>query len=103
VNQPMQLGLHWNTTNLSGDDLADRKRKAAVQEQAILALYRQHGQLGPWEVWRLTGEQWPITSIRRAINTLTRRGELVKLATYRMGPVGAREHVWSLPVSGVAA
>lgn len=89
-----QLPLYFNTTNLAGDDLTERRKRAAAQEDAVLALYRKHGTLGPWQAWELTGQQWPITSVRRAINTLTRRGKLVKLSDYRMGPEGAREHLW---------
>lgn len=92
---PLTFGDFYNTTNETGDDLADRRQRAAAQDDAVLALFRQHGQLGPWQVWELLASHgWPITSIRRAINTLTRRGQLVKLADYRMGPEGAREHLW---------
>ncbi len=87
---------YWNTTHLTNPGLADRRQRAAAQEDAVLALYRQHGQLGPWQAFDLLGQRWPITSIRRAVNTLTRRGQLVKLDAYRMGPEGASEHIWAL-------
>jgi hypothetical protein len=90
-----QLPLYFNTTSLTGDDLTERRKRAAAQEDAVLALYRKHGQLGPWQAWELAGQQWPITSVRRAINTLTKRGALVKLPSYRMGPEGSKEHLWS--------
>lgn len=98
-----QAEFYFNTTSERGAVLADRKARAAAQDAAILALYRRHGTLGPWQVHALTGEQWPITSVRRAINTLTRQNKLVKLDAYRMGPEGAREHLWALPVREVAA
>lgn len=92
-----QLSLdYFNTTNLAGNDLADRRQRTRAQDDAVLALYRKHGQLSPWQAWELLGKQWPITSIRRAVNTLAGRKALVKLDTYRMGPEGAREHLWGL-------
>lgn len=87
----------YNTTHETGDTLTERKARAAAQDAAVLALYRKHGELGPWQVHALLGSRWPITSIRRAINTLTKRDELVKLAKYRIGAEGAREHLWALP------
>lgn len=89
-------GTYWNTTHLHGDELAARKAKAQVQEAAILALFRVHGTLGPWEVWELLDHKHPITSIRRAITNLTGRDLLVKTDTYRDGPEGAREHLWAV-------
>lgn len=90
-----KVAEYFNTTHETGTDLADRRQRSAAQEDAVLALYRQHGQLGPWQAFHLLGERWPITSIRRAVNTLTKRGLLVKLDDYRLGSEGAREHLWS--------
>ena len=92
-----QLSLdYFNTTSLSGNDLASRRKRAAAQEAAVLDLYRVYGNLGPWQVFDLLGRRWPITSIRRAVNTLTGRKALVKLDTYRVGNEGAREHIWQV-------
>lgn len=97
-------GEFFNTTHLAGGELAQRRRKAATQEDAVLALYRVHERLGPSQACEMLAyTDWPITSIRRAVNSLTKRGDLVKLSMYRMGPKGAREHLWALPVRGVAA
>lgn len=96
MSAQLDFGDYWNTTALAGDDLASRRKRAAAQEAAVLDLYRVYKRLGPWQVFDLLGKKWPITSIRRAINTLTGRKALVKLDTYRMGPEGAREHIWGL-------
>ena len=68
-----------------------------------MGVFTTHGDLGPWQVHGLLsarGHAWPITSIRRAITTLTKRGLLVKTTRGRhQGPEGAREHVWALPAS----
>lgn len=86
---------YFNTVSYSGDELAARKAKAQVQEAAILALYRVHGTLGPWQVWELLDRKHPITSVRRAITNLAGRDLLAKTDSYRDGPEGAREHLWS--------
>lgn len=87
-------GTYWNTTGYRGDELAARKAKAQVQEAAILALFRVHGTLGPWQVYELLERRHPITSVRRAITNLCGRDLLTKTDTYRDGPEGAREHLW---------
>lgn len=87
-------GTYWNTTLLQGDELAARKAKAQVQEAAILALFRVHGTLGPWQVYELLERKHPITSVRRAITNLAGRDLLTKTNDYRDGPEGAREHLW---------
>jgi hypothetical protein len=96
VSAQLSFGDFFNTTSLAGDDLATRRKRAAAQEAAVLGLYRVHGNLGPWQVFDLLGQRWPITSIRRAINTLTRHGALVKSDNYRVGNEGAREHIWGM-------
>lgn len=87
-----------NTTRLTGDDLSAAIRKAADQNTAILAVYTAaQAPLSPSEVWRrctAAGKHWPLTSVRRAISTLTDAGALTKLDTYRIGEYGAREHEW---------
>lgn len=88
-------GTYFNTTSLQGDELAIRKAKAQVQEAAILALFRKHGKLGPWQAWELLGRTHPITSVRRAITNLAARDLLTKTNDYRDGPEGAREHLWA--------
>lgn len=96
MSAQLDFGDYWNTTSLTGNDLAARRQRAAVQEVEVLRMFRMHGSLGPWQVHDLLGKRWPITSIRRAINTLTGRKTLVKLDTYRVGNEGAREHVWAI-------
>lgn len=96
-----QLDLSFfNTTRLTGDDLAARRKRAAAQDAAVLGIFTTHGALGPWQVQarlQARGYDWPITSIRRAITTLTKRDLLVKTTGWHLGPEGAREHVWTLP------
>lgn len=95
---------YFNTTNLTNPALSERKQRAAAQDDTILALYRKHRELSPWQAYEwlrdpVTGdERWAINSVRRSINTLAKRGKLVKTAAYRVGPYMAREHVWTLAV-----
>lgn len=81
--------------------LAGEKR-AATQEQVILALFRAYEgeSFTPSEVAnrvnRGRSPEWPITSIRRSLTNLTERGALRRLPVQRMGPLGSPEHAWSL-------
>ena len=38
--------------------------------------------------------EWPITSIRRAISTLTKQGNLTKTDELRKGKYGKKTHTW---------
>jgi len=94
---PIQ-GKHHNTTRLEGDELAQAKRRARKQEDVILAVFRaSETPLGPWEVMHrchAAGHAFLIGSVRRAITNLTEAGALEKLATFRRGDAGAKEHEW---------
>jgi len=88
----------YNTTNETGEDLKEHRERAISQEEAIESLYRSNPDwaIGPWQVEKLIEGEWPITSIRRAITNLTKRGVLVKTDHKRRGRHGRPEYMWQL-------
>lgn len=96
--------VYWDTTD-AGPQLAEYQAKAGEQNDTVLLVYRAVGApLSPSQVlsyWpykaRCEGRMPPLTSIRRAITTLTQAGALVKTETKRKGVYGRMEHVWTLP------
>lgn len=95
-------GPYFNTTAEPGPTLARYQAKAQTQDERVLAFYRQRAGelLPPSKVWRETGmesEGVPFTSVRRAINTLTKAGHLVKTVTKRPGIYQRSELCWVYP------
>ena len=70
--------------------------RAVRQEAAILGWFLAHpGRHAPSEVADAF-PRWPVTSVRRALTCMTRRGLLRHhREDRRPGPLGARESVWS--------
>ena len=93
---------HWNTTAETGQTLARYKSNANRQEAAVLALFRRHPNclLSPSTVCallnKMLGRQWLLTSIRRAITSLTEQGLLEKTSRKVIGPQGRPEYQWQL-------
>lgn len=94
-------GVYYNTVNLEGKELKKRQMKAGTQNAIILELFRnQPGTLfTPFDVYRAIGapdHNAPITSIRRAITSLTDQGYLVKTEIKRMGGYNELCYCWTL-------
>lgn len=89
---------YFNTTRLRGDELREAIKRAEKQEAAILVVFDNAARpLSPSQVWHTcwqAGLQWPITSIRRAIHTLTERDVLRKTDQLVRGPYRMPEHLW---------
>jgi hypothetical protein len=94
---------YYNTTSEAGAALAGSHADANQQETAIMALFRRHGTLTPWQAHALLGGHYEITSVRRAITDLTSRERLAKLPALRKGPKGKSEHFWTLAEQAKAA
>ena len=78
--------MYYNTTNEEGEDLRESWTKTATQDELILALFKENPNQSftPNEIQHLCDtcdRNWPITSIRRTINTLTKSGNLTKTDT----------------------
>tara|TARA_R110001599_G_scaffold265881_1_gene466542 strand:- start:385 stop:723 length:339 start_codon:yes stop_codon:yes gene_type:complete len=91
--------MYYNTNNESGVDLRESWIKTAKQNELILKLFM----INPNETFtademlhlcEVCNKEWPITSIRRAITTLTDRGNLTKTKDLRKGKYGKETHTW---------
>ena len=91
----MQTTIFYNTTNESGSDLAKSYENAKNQDAIVLGLFKKHGKLSPSQVYKILNEKYPITSIRRSINTLTANNLIDKTNDMRMGMYGKNEHIWN--------
>tara|TARA_R110000824_G_scaffold55632_11_gene153138 strand:+ start:1639 stop:1935 length:297 start_codon:yes stop_codon:yes gene_type:complete len=93
---------YYNTVGLIDIELSNEWASVANQDQLILALFsRDNSGMTPFQaqnICTLYGRHWPITSIRRAINTLTKDGKLTKTSELRRGDYGKKCHVWRLNV-----
>lgn len=89
----------FNTTAKQGPELEAAQVKASKQTEAILKVFQDHPHTSftPWQIHYAMGQQTMITSIRRAITTLTDAGHLVKTAERRRsGPAGETSYCWKL-------
>ena len=93
--------MYYNTNEEDGPGLREAWAKTANQDDLILEIYnswRQSGGLTPSEVEEILihhhDKNWPLTSIRRAISTLTNSGKLTKTSKLRGGKYNKNEHVW---------
>jgi hypothetical protein len=94
-----QLDIFYNTTHLDPAELKLRKQVAGRQSIQILNFFRDNPQgfFTPFEVQTYANMQGaPITSIRRAMNTLTAAGYLVKTDQMKEGEYGTANHTWKL-------
>lgn len=95
--------MFFNTINQTGQKLKASKIKAERQETKVLALFHiLGGPLTPAQVydmmitWGLISDKTPLTSIRRAINVLTKEGKLEKTYNKKLGNFGVPNHTWRL-------
>lgn len=93
---------YYNTVGLTNPELSNEWASVANQDQLILALFaRDSNGMTPFQVQNICNiyhRHWPITSIRRAMNTLTKGGKLTKTNELRRGDYGKKCHVWRLNV-----
>ena len=85
--------MYYNTTNESAEQLKTFKGKATKQENEILQLFKKDTFLSPSDVQK-EFQNYPLTSVRRAITNLTIAGLLEKTADKRPGIYGRNECVW---------
>jgi hypothetical protein len=85
--------MYYNTTNESAEQLKMFKGKATKQENEILQLFKRDSFLSPSDVQK-EFQNYPLTSVRRAITNLTIAGLLEKTADKRPGIYGRNECVW---------
>ena len=87
--------MYYNTTAQVGDLLRDYKAKTINQNDAIAVYMRNRGALSPSQVClQLFNNTIPVTSVRRAMTSLTNDGLLKRLDQTIEGPYGRPEHLW---------
>ena len=90
---------YYNTTHQSGAQVLRYRRQAQTQDQQLLEFFEANPRqlYTPSELLLFVFESAvPITSVRRAVSTLTERGQLVKTDRQKPGPYGRPEYAWRL-------
>jgi len=91
---------YYNTTVLKNEELRHAWTKTAKQDELVLAIFvlNKGALFTPYEIQNILRDDYdklyPITSIRRAINTLTEREALEKTTIRKKGPFGATNYCW---------
>ncbi len=98
-----QTEIYFNTLPLSGEKLQTAKNKAQGQNELILEFFVNNAYIDftPTQIFLLFGSKWPLTSVRRAITTLTESGFLEKTSNMRKGMYGEMNHTWRLKPIGI--
>lgn len=96
-----QLDIFYNTTNLQGCELAEKREKASGLTGRILQFFIQNPGIlyTPFDVQNeMNLYTIPITSIRRAMTTLSSANPplLIKTDYMRRGLFGTLNHCWKL-------
>ena len=99
--QTEQLELQFfNTIHESGEELKESERKVNAQGQRVLVIMKQIGKAAtPAHVHALYEIKWghtPITSIRRAMTSLTSNGYLIKTDEMAKGRYNKPNYKWRL-------
>lgn len=92
---------YYNTTHLTVEDLRRRWVKAERQDDRVYLIMIHKKEATASEVHeaytRARGmDKTPITSIRRAMNTLLKSGMIIKTDKQRIGPLGSPEYVFKI-------
>ena len=90
----------FNTIRIRGHELERAQFTAKKQSDRIYEVFkRTSGKLTPFEIWQVDCELdqvVPITSIRRAMTTLTDDGKLIKTDRMKEERYGKANHYWRL-------
>lgn len=86
----------YNTIHLNGGDLTDATAAALTQDEKILAYMAAHPNdaFTRDELHELVLPNAQNTSVTRALNTLMNLQLVEKLAAFRKGRFGVRQHLW---------
>lgn len=90
--------MFYNTNHLSGAELKEAQASAATQQEVVMTYFRARPYLhiSPCKIWKEVLSACPLTSVRRAITTLTGMGLLTRTDTMVSGPYGRPVHTWKL-------
>lgn len=87
----------YNTINVKGEQLSLYQAKNSKQENEILAIFKEYKEQSftPFEIHTISNMyDVPLTSIRRAITNLTKKGRLVKTSEQSEGLYGKLNYKW---------
>jgi hypothetical protein len=89
--------VFYNTTKESAKELKASKEKAKTQNQLLLDRLPINQEFSAWTIFNqsLLGVHTPITSIRRALNTLESQGKIYKSGK-RIGNLSKTEFTYKL-------
>ena len=91
--------MFYNTIHQTGDQLDLFKKNNVKQDDKIYTFFTENPDktFTPFEVQNeMKMRNVPITSIRRAMNSLTRKGMLIKTDEQRLGEYGKVNYCWKL-------
>jgi len=91
--------MYYNTNKESGETLTNSQAKTVSQEDIIYEYFLNRGvdyYLAPHLLQGIFPDNTPITSIRRAITNLEKRGKLIKTNRMVMGTYGKMVHTWRI-------
>lgn len=95
---------YFDTTQLPAEALERARASARYQDEMVMQMFRHAKRpMSPSQVWAWGfqhGMEWPLTSARRSICTLTDDGLLEKTEAKRRGFYGKPEFFWQLPAEG---
>ena len=89
--------MYYNSTPIQGDLLAQARRIAGQQDQAVMKVFEDGQPHTPSDVWATLvngGRNLLLTSVRRSITSMEHAGALVKMDDDRIGPYGRPERMW---------
>jgi hypothetical protein len=90
----------FNTISIGGYELQESIKAVKKQNDRVLEIFKQTKEpMTPLQTHRVYCKIWPdcpVTSIRRAITTLTERGDLVKTSKQKDEQYGAKNYYWEV-------
>ena len=92
---------YYNTNRESGETLKRSWGQARTQDDYILYIFQEYKDklFTPEDIEDICikgMKRWPLTSIRRSLNTLATDGFIVKTNNMRMGKYGKRVHCYGI-------
>jgi len=90
--------MYYNTTNEKDGILNASRVRAATQDVMIHTIFKNNAGrfLTAWDIYAMLSDSTPITSIRRAMNTLTKHNKIIKTDRMLMGAYGKKCFSWRL-------
>ena len=92
-----KIGMFFNTIKEKGQDPEASKEKARTQNQILLDRLPFNQEFSAWTIFNqnMLGVHTPITSIRRALNTLEKESKIERVGS-RIGNLDKKEFTYKL-------